>query len=193
MDSSFENVSALWLEDNKLFWKESTYTKYLFISKNVDKIICDCSLEKINSKIVQQTVNQILICNAMSITTVKTYISVINSVLSFAYDNDYKCVEHIKITFPKKQKNELKILTQKEQKLLTAYLTKNIDLTKLAILFALYTGIRCGELCALKWDDIDLFNGIVSINKTMQRVQCDDKILKQKLSSHRLKQQIQIE
>ena len=181
MDSSFKNVSALWLEDNKLFWKESTYTKYLFISKNMDKIICDCSLEKINSKIVQQTVNQILICNAMSITTIKTYISVINSVLSFAYDNDYKCVEHIKITFPKKQKNELKILTQKEQKLLTAYLTKNIDLTKLAILFALYTGIRCGELCALKWDDIDLFNGIVSINKTMQRVQCDDKNSKTKI------------
>lgn len=90
MDSSFKNVSALWLEDNKLFWKESTYTKYLFISKNMDKIICDCSLEKINSKIVQQTVNQILICNAMSITTIKTYISVINSVLSFAYDNDCK-------------------------------------------------------------------------------------------------------
>lgn len=117
----------------------------------------------------------------MSITTVKTYISVINSILSFAYDNDYKCVEHIKITFPKKQKNELKILTQKEQKLLTAYLTKNIDLTKLAILFALYTGIRCGELCALKWGDIDLFNGIVSINKTMQRVQCDDKNYKTKI------------
>lgn len=148
MDSSFKNVSALWLEDNKLFWKESTYTKYLFISKNMDKIICDCSLEKINSKFIQQTVNQILICNAMSITTIKTYISVINSILSFAYDNDYKCVERIKITFPKKQKNELKILTQKEQKLLTAYLTKNIDLTKLAILFTLYTGIRCGELCA---------------------------------------------
>ena len=181
MDNSFENVSALWLEDNKLFWKESTYTKYLFISKNVDKIICDCSLEKINSKIVQQTVNQILICNAMSITTIKAYISVINSVLSFAYDNDYNCVEHIKITFPKKQKNELKILTQKEQKLLTAYLTKNIDLTKLAVLFALYTGIRCGELCAIKWSDIDLFNGVVSINKTMQRVQCDDKNCKTKI------------
>ena len=39
MDSSFKNVSALWLEYNKLFWKESTYTKYLFISKNMDKII----------------------------------------------------------------------------------------------------------------------------------------------------------
>ena len=52
MDSSFKNVSALWLEDNKLFWKESTYTKYLFISKNMDKIICDCSLEKINGKVL---------------------------------------------------------------------------------------------------------------------------------------------
>ena len=36
MDSSFKNVSALWLEDNKLFWKESTYTKYTFSNGYVD-------------------------------------------------------------------------------------------------------------------------------------------------------------
>lgn len=49
MDSSFKNVSALWLEDNKLFWKESTYTKYLFISKNIfNKCLSDCKIDKIN-------------------------------------------------------------------------------------------------------------------------------------------------
>ena len=42
-------------------------------------------------------------------------------------------------------------------------------------------GLQPPELCALKWGDIDLFNGIVSINKTMQRVQCDDKNYKTKI------------
>lgn len=116
MYNSFEKVSALWLEHNKFYWKESTYTKYIFITKNISKIFCDCIIEEINSKKIQQIVNNILLCNLMSVTTAKTYISVINSVLAFAYDNDYDCVEHIKIIFPKQQKSELKILTQKEQK-----------------------------------------------------------------------------
>lgn len=181
MDNSFENVFSLWLEHNRFYWKESTYTKYIFITKNISKIFCDCMIEEINSKKIQQTVNNILLCNLLSVTTVKTYVSVINNVLAFAYDNDYDCVDHIKIILPKQQKSELKILTQKEQKALTTFLTKDIDLTKLGVLFALYTGVRCGELCALKWGDIDLFNGFVSINKTMQRVQCADETGKTKI------------
>lgn len=30
-----------------------------------------------------------------------------------------------------------------------------------------YTGMRVGEVCALKWDDIDLTEGIISVTKTM--------------------------
>lgn len=32
-----------------------------------------------------------------------------------------------------------------------------------------YSGMRIGELLALTWDDIDLKNGTVSINKTLSR------------------------
>lgn len=181
MDNSFENVSSLWLEHNRFYWKESTYIKYVFVAKNISKNLCDCMIEEINNNKIQQTVNNILICNLMSVSTMKTYISVINSVLAFAYNNDFNCVEHIKIILPKQQKNELKILTQKEQKILTEFLLKDIDLIKISILFALYTGVRCGELCALKWENIDLFNGFILINKTMQRLQSIDENCKTKI------------
>lgn len=39
-----------------------------------------------------------------------------------------------------------------------------------AILLCLYTGIRLGELCALKWTDIDCKNRTVTINRTVQRI-----------------------
>ena len=42
------------------------------------------------------------------------------------------------------------------------------------------TGIRIGELCALKWEDIDLENGILHINKTMQRIKTMDSKAKRK-------------
>lgn len=36
----------------------------------------------------------------------------------------------------------------------------------LYVLFLLYTGMRCGELLALTWDDVDLENGFVDIGKS---------------------------
>ena len=40
----------------------------------------------------------------------------------------------------------------------------------IGILICLYTGIRIGELCALRWENIDLRNATITINKTVQRV-----------------------
>lgn len=48
--------------------------------------------------------------------------------------------------------------------------TRNIG-----ILISLYSGIRIGELCALKWEDIDFKKGIVDIHKTIQRIYIKDK------------------
>lgn len=38
----------------------------------------------------------------------------------------------------------------------------------------MYTGIRIGELCALKWGNISFEEKTLKIDKTMQRLQCDN-------------------
>ena len=48
------------------------------------------------------------------------------------------------------------------------HLLKNTDIYDFAILLALYTGLRIGELCALQWGEI--FNGRIYVSKTMQRI-----------------------
>ena len=40
----------------------------------------------------------------------------------------------------------------------------------LGILLSLCCGLRIGEICALKWSDIDIENGTLYINKTVQRL-----------------------
>ena len=42
------------------------------------------------------------------------------------------------------------------------------------ILVSLYTGLRIGELCALTWDQINLEEGFLSVNKTIQRIYLQD-------------------
>ncbi len=43
------------------------------------------------------------------------------------------------------------------------------------------TGIRIGELCALQWKDIDLEKRILTVKKTMQRIQCPTEFSRTKL------------
>jgi len=49
-------------------------------------------------------------------------------------------------------------------------LTAGLDIHKLGILLCLYTGIRIGEVCALRWKDISPDFDSLSINRTLQRV-----------------------
>lgn len=43
------------------------------------------------------------------------------------------------------------------------------------------TGLRIGELCSLQWRDIDLEKRILTVKKTMQRIQCPTAASKTKL------------
>ncbi|WP_368660481.1 tyrosine-type recombinase/integrase [Eubacterium sp.] len=38
------------------------------------------------------------------------------------------------------------------------------------IVFLIHTGLRRGELFALKWEDVDLENRVVNVNKSMVRI-----------------------
>ena len=41
---------------------------------------------------------------------------------------------------------------------------------RIGIIFTLYTGIRIGELCGLRWSDIDFDNGYIYIRRTIERI-----------------------
>ena len=62
------------------------------------------------------------------------------------------------------------MLTIEEQKRLVAYLLHPTDSCKFGLLLALYTGLRIGELCALRWSCIDLHEQTIRIAATMQRL-----------------------
>lgn len=51
----------------------------------------------------------------------------------------------------------------------------------MAVLLCLYTGFRLGELCALKWEDIDFSNQLISVARTVQRLHVEGHETKTKL------------
>jgi len=74
------------------------------------------------------------------------------------------------ISAPKVHRKELTVPPKHERKILVGYLINNSSERNAGILLCLFTGIRLGELCALKWSDIDFNERVLRISKTAQRV-----------------------
>lgn len=68
----------------------------------------------------------------------------------------------------------VKTLPQSEQIRLLQEIYKNMDRNKLGILLCISTGLRLGEICSLKWSDIDLEGKLLYVNRTVQRIAVDN-------------------
>ncbi|MBR2176906.1 MAG: site-specific integrase, partial [Clostridia bacterium] len=85
------------------------------------------------------------------------------------------------LAMPKKEKTEVLLLTPEQEKKLMRILLANPTLTNAGIILARMTGLRIGELCALQWKDIDLKKRILTVSKTIQRIQAKTSAKKTKL------------
>ena len=74
---------------------------------------------------------------------------------------------------PRQAKRTAEVLSPGEQALLEEHLWARGDPEALGMLLCLYTGLRIGEVCALKWGDISE-EGVVAVQRTVQRIRNPD-------------------
>ncbi|MCD7836059.1 MAG: site-specific integrase, partial [Lachnospiraceae bacterium] len=75
------------------------------------------------------------------------------------------------IMMPKRKNPEIRLLDDVQLQQLEQYIAKNSSRTTMGIALCLTTGLRIGELCALQWEDIDLKKRVLTVRKTIQRIQ----------------------
>lgn len=136
-------------------------------------ILNDIGIKKINELKKEDYVNFFnnLIIKNVSISTQKKTLYIIKTILSFSYVNNYSdnYINLSDIRF-KTTSNNIYILSKQEQKVLETYLKTNINIRKLSILLCLYTGLRVGEVCGLKWSNIDFNNNSLTVERTVERI-----------------------
>ncbi len=168
---NFARLLDDWLENKKLCVKESTLSHYkMIIDKHILPLLGSYDISTVNTEIIQQYMNELLY-NGYSGKTASDILTVIKSILKYADCKGYKHNCDLSIITLKNQKSNVETLTLFEQQKLSNYLVKNINYKNFGILLCLYTGIRIGELCALKWSDIDIRERILRVDKTMIRIQ----------------------
>lgn len=72
------------------------------------------------------------------------------------------------VSLPKSKAKEMRVLTLEEQKKFMKVLSA--DRMGNMYLFGLFTGLRRGELLALKWSDIDTERNIIRVERALSRV-----------------------
>lgn len=174
--ATFGTLANLWLEDIKITVKESTYTRYYRI---VTKYLFPILKEQILSKIDQQYLSQLpkkllteggINQNALSPKTVSDIICVLKQIFHYGEENEYPCPNVVSLKYPQKVPKTMKILNDTDRIRMEQLLLVSEDPTSLGILFTLFTGVRIGELCGLRWEDIDFRNATVTVCRTVERI-----------------------
>lgn len=155
-----------WLKNQKQFLKYSTYTNYYNITHNqIIPNVGNIEIENLTDDILQE-----FILSQLKHGRVDG-----KGGISHKYAQDIICVlkqtidRPISIQLPYDNPKQIEIYEKQEQILLLNYLQKSINNKNFGILLAIHTGIRIGELCALKWSDINFDTRLLHISKTMIR------------------------
>ena len=166
-EMNFERISAEWLEYKRNNVKESTYYNYMynierylkpfFNQRNIDEILnYNDFIQELKEKYALETIKRI--------------VNVLKSILNYYQDEYNVILKTKKITLPKTEKRKVKILSHQEKEKLEKYCLEENTLKSLGIIICLNTGLRIGEICALKWKNIDLEEKSIYVEQTMQRV-----------------------
>lgn len=130
----------------------------------------DCSPEAVTGGLIEDFTDNLLYGDMLAPKTVKDILVVLRSILTYSAKHNPGVFREVEIVYPKEIKKEMRVLSKDEQKILTAYLLKDMDACKFGVLLALITGIRIGELCELRWEAVSIQEKTIRITETMQRL-----------------------
>lgn len=175
---TFDDVFQEWLKYKQNFIKQSSYNKYFNLYTNyINDVFKNTCLDDVSNSMFQEAViSMINLKNKrtkkkLSSSTIKSIVYVIKSTVLFAQKQGYIKAFCLQIEIPSNEAKNIQVLSRNEQNILEFHTRLKLDTISLAILVCLYSGLRIGEICALRWEDIDLNNKYIVVNKTVQRIQ----------------------
>lgn len=165
-----------WLSHSKTTIKQSTYAKYVFLyEKHIKEYIGNYTLEELENEIFDNFTYHLCVKgniknnSSLSPSTVTNILSVIKSSLNYGYK--YNCIkQRLIVNNPKVKNKKIDTLSSYERDILVNRIKEIKKPFAIGILLSLYMGLRIGEVCALKWSDVDMNSKTIAINKTISRV-----------------------
>ncbi|MCM1228026.1 MAG: site-specific integrase [Clostridium sp.] len=159
-----------WLSAVKNRVKESTFANYKAkFEKHILPEFCGIPCADLSAGRINEFINKKL-AEGLSASYVRDIFTIFKSMLKYAQEEYGFKLSLKNVVLPKVEKKQIEKISDTEQKKLVSYLKSNMSLTAFGILISLFMGLRIGELCGLKWEDIDFKRKILHIKRTVQRI-----------------------
>lgn len=162
-------IASVWKEDKRPYVKQSTFAAYMLIlEKHILPYFGEMRI--LNEKIVQAFVLEKL-NGGMSVKSVKDILIVLKMIMKFGVKNDWMNYSEWDVKYPTTEAvKEVEVLTVANHKKILNYIRQNFTFRNLGIYICLSSGLRIGEVCALRWSDINIEAGTICVQRTIERI-----------------------
>lgn len=175
---TLEDIASQWLEDSTLHIKESSYIKYRNIVKNhILPDLGNVPLSRLTTENVGAFARQKLEGGrkdgkgGLADKTVKDILTVLKSLCIYGAQLDVASPCRFDAIRLRRGDRRTRILGREESTMLGQFLLKDESLEKTGVLLSLFMGLRLGEVCALKKENVLYDEKVLQIRSTMQRLQ----------------------
>ncbi|MDE6035442.1 MAG: site-specific integrase [Ruminococcus sp.] len=161
--------------------KESTFANYkVKFEKHILPEFADIPCADLSAGRINNFINKKL-ADGLSASYVRDIFIIFKLMLKYAQEEYGFKLSLKNVVLPKTEKKQIEKISSTEQKRLISYLKANMSLTAFGILIFLFMGLRIGELCGLKWSDVDFENKILYIRRTVQCISSENESRKTKV------------
>lgn len=169
MQKTFQEVSEIWCNAKRKIVKHSTMCAYL-LTLQTHLLPRFGTMTTIMESDVQQFVIE-KCSSGLAKKTVRDIIAVLRGIVKYGGRHKIFSFEQWEIEYPTNtESRRLPTLTLNHQRTLMLHLMGDPTSQNIGVLLALSTGMRIGEVCALKWEDVDFKQKFITVKRTVGRV-----------------------
>ncbi len=167
---TIDKVYQEWLNAVGNRVKKSTLANYINkFEKHIIPEFGDVPCADLTAGRINVFINKKL-ANGLSASYVRDIFAVFKTMLKYAQEEYGFKLALKNVVLPKVERKQVEKISDNEQKKLVSYLKANMSLTSFGIMLSLFMGLRIGELCGLKWGDVDFTHKTLHIRRTVQRI-----------------------
>ena len=167
---AFDTIAQEWLKEVMADRKFSTYTKYKnTYDRYIKKVLGEVAIGNIDADHLTA-----LFQKPLSESTYKSVCCVMKQMIHYGHYRYGITIISLPSSTTHTRSRPVSTFSISEQTKLMRYLLNDADIYKIGILVCLFMGLRLGEICALKWTDIDFENRILHVRQTVQRLRQED-------------------
>ena len=166
---TIREIAAAWKEYKRPYVKQSTMAAYVLILEN--HILPTFGED---NSLPEQSVQAFVlhkIESGLSTKSVKDILIVLKMVMKFGVKKEWTTYYEWDIKYPPSSENKvLDVLSVTNHRKILNHIQSHFTFMGLGIYISLSTGLRIGEICSLKWSDINVTDGILTVNRTIERI-----------------------